>query len=74
LKNGGIKLLEAKLDEVKDVGGGVIFIDEAYQLSNDREGKQVSSVKRWNFCPFHENLLLLCDVSFGDFRFYTSFG
>jgi SpoVK/Ycf46/Vps4 family AAA+-type ATPase len=37
----GIKYLEEQLEEVKEAGGGVVFVDEAYQLVSDRQGKQV---------------------------------
>jgi SpoVK/Ycf46/Vps4 family AAA+-type ATPase len=37
----GVKFLKGKLEEIKAAGGGVIFLDEAYQLSEDRTGKQV---------------------------------
>lgn len=39
--HGGIELLEEKLDEVKAAKGGVIFIDEAYQLKTDRQGEKI---------------------------------
>jgi SpoVK/Ycf46/Vps4 family AAA+-type ATPase len=39
----GVRGLTSMLDEIKEVGGGVVFVDEAYQLNpqNDREGRQV---------------------------------
>ena len=43
---GGVKKLEEILDEVKDAGGGVVFVDEAYQLSpkENPNGRQVSGM------------------------------
>eukprot|EP00808_Paulinella_micropora_P013955 g63805.t1 len=41
LINKGVKFLEEKLDEMKEQGGGVIFIDEAYSLVSDRRGNQL---------------------------------
>jgi len=41
LINGGVKKLEKTLDDIKKAKGGVIFVDEAYQLVSDRAGKQV---------------------------------
>jgi len=41
LIQGGVKGLQDLLDDVKENGGGVIFVDEAYQLASDREGKKV---------------------------------
>ena len=39
----GVRGLTTMLEELKEAGGGVIFVDEAYQLNpqNDREGRQV---------------------------------
>lgn len=37
----GVKGLEDLLAELKKSGGGVVFVDEAYQLANDRDGKKV---------------------------------
>ena len=36
-----MKGLQDLLEDVKGGGGGVIFVDEAYQLATDREGKKV---------------------------------
>lgn len=43
VSSGGVKTLKDILVKLKNVGGGVIFIDEAYQLNpqSDREGRQV---------------------------------
>ncbi len=41
LIQGGVKGLQDILEDVKEKGGGVIFVDEAYQLKEDREGKKV---------------------------------
>lgn len=41
LKHKGISHLEEMLEEVKKAGGGVIFIDEAYQLSTDQTGEKL---------------------------------
>jgi hypothetical protein len=41
LIQGGVKGLQDLLEDVKGKGGGVIFVDEAYQLASDREGKKV---------------------------------
>jgi hypothetical protein len=41
LKQGGVKGCQEMLEEVKEKGGGVIFVDEAYQLASDREGEKV---------------------------------
>lgn len=41
VKTDGVKKLEGRLTKLKEVGGGVVFIDEAYQLSLDMQGKQV---------------------------------
>ena len=40
LINDGIKALQDMLKELKVVGGGVIFVDEAYQLVSDQMGKK----------------------------------
>ena len=37
----GVSYLEQELDQVKEAGGGLVFVDEAYQLTSDREGKKV---------------------------------
>lgn len=39
----GVETLKKHLEKIKEVGGGVVFLDEAYQLSpqDDREGRQV---------------------------------
>ena len=36
----GVKELEDIMKKVKEAGGGVVFVDEAYQLKDDRQGKQ----------------------------------
>ena len=41
LINKGVAHLEQQLEELKEVGDGVIFVDEAYQLVSDREGRRV---------------------------------
>ena len=41
LIQGGVNGLQELLEEVKGKGGGVIFVDEAYQLASDQEGKKV---------------------------------
>jgi hypothetical protein len=41
LKNKGISHLEELLEKVKQAGGGVIFIDEAYQLATDKSGENI---------------------------------
>lgn len=41
LINDGIAGLTGMLDDIKAAGGGVLFVDEAYQLVTDREGKKV---------------------------------
>ena len=41
LKNKGISYLEELLDKVKEAGGGVVFIDEAYQLGTDQIGGKI---------------------------------
>eukprot|EP00985_Skeletonema_marinoi_P035349 scaffold46335_cov80-Skeletonema_marinoi.AAC.1 len=41
LIQGGVNGLQDLLKDMKDEGGGVIFVDEAYQLATDREGKKV---------------------------------
>ena len=41
LIQGGVKGLQDILEDLKDVGGGCVFVDEAYQLASDREGKKV---------------------------------
>jgi hypothetical protein len=41
LINDGISGLTGILDYIKAAGGGVLFVDEAYQLVTDREGKKV---------------------------------
>ena len=41
LIQGGVKGLEDILADLKKKGGGVVFVDEAYQLASDREGKKV---------------------------------
>ena len=40
---GGITVLKAHLDAVKAAGGGVVFVDESYQLNpkDDRQGRQI---------------------------------
>ena len=40
---GGITALKAHLDAIKSAGGGVIFVDESYQLNpkDDRQGRQI---------------------------------
>ena len=37
----GVAEMESLLDDAKKNGGGVIFVDETYQLISDRMGKQV---------------------------------
>jgi AAA+ superfamily predicted ATPase len=37
----GVKGVQDILKEIKNAGGGVIFVDEAYQLASDREGGKV---------------------------------
>ena len=37
----GVAEMESLLDNAKKNGGGVIFVDETYQLISDRMGKQV---------------------------------
>ncbi len=37
----GVAHLEGELARVKRAGGGVVFVDEAYQLVSDRAGEQV---------------------------------
>lgn len=37
----GVKGLEDILVDLKKKGGGVVFVDEAYQLASDRDGKKV---------------------------------
>eukprot|EP00798_Chlamydomonas_sp_ICE-L_P020756 gene20756-27576_t len=41
LVNRGVTYMKEKLAEVKEAGGGVLFVDEAYQLVSDRVGRQV---------------------------------
>lgn len=41
LIQGGVKGLQDLLEDMKSKGGGVVFVDEAYQLADDREGKKV---------------------------------
>jgi replication-associated recombination protein RarA len=43
LVDGGVPELKKLLDEIDKAGGGVLFVDEAYQLDpvGDRQGKQV---------------------------------
>jgi hypothetical protein len=41
LKNKGVSHLEELLEKVKEAGGGVIFIDEAYQLATDKVGEKL---------------------------------
>ena len=41
LKNKGVSYLEDLLNQIKEGGGGVIFIDEAYQLANDKIGESL---------------------------------
>jgi len=41
LVNKGVSFLEKELEKVKKAQGGVVFIDEAHQLSVERQGKQV---------------------------------
>lgn len=43
LVSGGVKELKKLLEELKEFKGGVIFIDEAYQLNpkEDKEGRSV---------------------------------
>ena len=37
----GVSFLEEELQKLKEAEGGVVFVDEAYQLAQDRMGKQV---------------------------------
>jgi hypothetical protein len=41
LINKGVSHLEEMLGEIKDKDGGVIFIDEAYQLCNEKAGEKI---------------------------------
>ena len=41
LNDQGISGLETQLKKVKEAKGGVIFVDEAYQLKDDPTGKKV---------------------------------
>lgn len=41
LIQGGVKGLEDLLADLKKNGGGVVFVDEAYQLASDQTGKKV---------------------------------
>lgn len=41
LINDGISGLTDILEDVKKAGGGIVFVDEAYQLISDREGRKV---------------------------------
>jgi len=41
LINKGVSHLEEMLEKIKDKGGGVIFIDEAYQLCNEKAGERI---------------------------------
>ena len=41
LIQGGVKTIQDMLEDMKEKGGGVIFVDEAYQLTSDQEGKKV---------------------------------
>ena len=41
LKNKGISHLEKMLEKVKKAEGGVIFVDEAYQLATDLSGERI---------------------------------
>jgi DNA polymerase III delta prime subunit len=44
LVNEGVNGLKEQLKEISEAGGGIIFIDEAYQLVEDREGKKVLDI------------------------------
>jgi Holliday junction resolvasome RuvABC ATP-dependent DNA helicase subunit len=52
LINDGVKGLQDILKDVKKAGGGVIFVDEAYQLASDTQGKKVLDF----ILPLAENL------------------
>ena len=41
LKCKGVSHLEDLLNKIKEAGGGVLFIDEAYQLKLDKEGERI---------------------------------
>lgn len=41
LINKGVSHLEEMLEKIKKAGGGVIFVDEAYQLAGDKAGEKV---------------------------------
>ena len=52
LINRGVKYLEEELEKVTEAKGGVIFVDEAYQLAADAQGKRVLDF----ILPFAESL------------------
>ena len=41
LVHGGVAALKSELDRVKTAGGGVLFVDEAYQLKSEQRGEHV---------------------------------